>query len=103
VFSTQVIHHAFKKQVQLVVKDIYRVLAPGGIAFVTVSGKLDEGVDFEEVEAGTYVPLSGDEAGLPHHIFSPETAAETFQAFKVEEVSVRAEGHVIAVWGRKSN
>lgn len=102
VFSTQVVHHALKTQVQLAVDEIFRVLVPGGMAFVTVSGKLDEGVEFEEVEKGTYIPLSGDEAGLQHHIFTPETAAETFQAFEIEEISIRADGHVIVVWGRKT-
>jgi SAM-dependent methyltransferase len=102
VLSTQVIHHARLAAVRVAIDEILRVLVPGGIAFVTVSGRKDRGVEFETIEPGTFVPLSGPEAGLPHHIFSAEELRAEFRDFEILDVSVRAEGAVLAVLARKS-
>lgn len=101
VLSTQVIHHARIVAVRLAIGEIWRVLAPGGFAFVTVSGRKDDGLDFEEIEPGTFVPLDGPEAGLPHHIFGVEELRSEFRDYLVLEVSVRAEGAVLAVLAQK--
>jgi len=77
------------------------VLVPGGVAFVTVSGRKDPGVEAEEIEPGTFVHRTGPEAGLAHHIFRAEELRAEFQAFDVWEVSIRAEGAVLAVLARK--
>ncbi|KPK91011.1 MAG: hypothetical protein AMJ88_14915 [Anaerolineae bacterium SM23_ 63] len=100
VLSTQVIHHARIVGVRSAIQEIWRVLVSGGVAFVTVSGRKDEG-EFEEIEPGTIVPLSGPEKGLPHHIFSEEALKEEFQNFHLLDFSVRAEGKVLAVLLRK--
>lgn len=101
VLSTQVIHHALIAGVRTAIGEIRRVLVPGGLAFVTVSGRKDPGVEFDEIERGTFVPQSGPEAGLPHHIFSVDELRTEFGAFELIEVSVRAEGAVLAVLARK--
>ena len=101
VLSTQVIHHARIRAVRMAIREIRRVLVPGGLAFVTVSGRKDAGLDFEEIEPDTFVPLSGSEAGLAHHIFSVEELRSEFVDYQVLDVSVRAEGAVLAVLARK--
>ena len=101
VLSTQVIHHARIDAVRLAIGEIWRVLEPGGLAFVTVSGRRDPGLEFEEIETGTFVPLSGPEAGLAHHIFTVEELRSEFQDYRVLELSVRAEGAVLAVLAQK--
>jgi SAM-dependent methyltransferase len=101
VLSTQVIHHARIAEVRTAIREIWRVLAPGGVAFVTVSGRKDAGIEFEEIEPGTFVPLTGPEAGLAHYIFSVEDLRAEFQAFDILELSIRAEGAVLAVLARK--
>lgn len=101
VLSTQVIHHARIAAVRAAIGEIGRVLAPGGLAFVTVSGRKDAGVEFEEIEPGTFVPMTGPETGLPHHIFSVEELLYEFQDYQVMDVSIRAEGKVLAVLARK--
>ena len=102
VLSTQVIHHALMEGVRVAISEIWRILAPGGLAFVTVSGRRDKGVEFEEVEPGTFVPLSGPEAGLPHHIFSVNELEAEFSRFAILDVSIRAKGAVLAVLARKA-
>lgn len=101
VLSTQVIHHARIPEVRLAIREIRRVLVPGGLAFVTVAGRKDAGLDFEELEPGTFVPKSGPEAGLAHHIFSVAELRSEFVEYQVLDISVRAEGAVLAVLARK--
>jgi SAM-dependent methyltransferase len=101
VLSTQVIHHARIAAVRLAIGEICRVLQSGGLAFVTVSGRRDPGLEFEEIETGTLVPLSGPEAGLAHHIFTMEELRSEFQDYQILELSARAEGAVLAVLAQK--
>ena len=101
VLSTQVIHHARIAAVRLAIGEIRRVLEPGGLAFVTVSGRRDAGLEFEEIETGTFAPLSGPEAGLAHHIFTMEELRSEFQDYRILELSARAEGAVLAVLAQK--
>lgn len=101
VFSTQVIHHARIAFVRGTIQEISRVLISGGIAFVTVSGQKDGEFEHEEIEPGTFVPITGPEKGLPHHIFSQEELQMEFRDFQVKEISLRAEGKVLAVLVQK--
>ena len=101
VFSTQVIHHALTVQVRLAIHEIYRVLIPQGVAFVTIAGKLNEEYDYEEIEPDTFVPLNGSEMGLPHHIFTVAQVQAEFSDFILEDVSIVADGHVIKILARK--
>lgn len=96
--STQVIHHARLADVRLTIAEIWRVLAPHAIAFVTVAGSTHPGEPYEEIEPGTFVPLSGPEQGLPHHIFSEAELCHELRAFHIDEISYRAEGKVLAAW-----
>ena len=100
VFSTQVIHHARIAAVRLAIREIWRVLSSGGVAFVSVAARKDD-EEFIEIEPGTIVPLTGSEAGLPHHIFSEEELRMEFRDFKVMDVSLRAEGKVLVITALK--
>jgi SAM-dependent methyltransferase len=88
VISTQVIHHALVATVQRTAREMARLLAPGGVVFVSVPARLEAGVTFREVEPGTYVPTSGSEVGLPHHIFSADGLAGLFPGFTVLELDL---------------
>ena len=101
--STQVIHHAMIAEVRLAIGEIWRVLKKGGIAFVTVAGRTHADLGYEEVEPATFIPLTGTEKGLPHHIFSESELCLEFGAFQVEQLERRAEGRVIACWLRKGD
>ena len=101
VFSTQVIHHARLAEIRITIREILRVLRSGGLAFITVSGRVDYGIRHQAIEAGTYIPLSGSEKGLPHHIFNEEELRFEFNQFQVEDLSLRAGGKILAVLARK--
>jgi SAM-dependent methyltransferase len=101
VFSTQVIHHALLAQIRSTIGDIHRILRPGGRVFISVTATKGERGPFEEIEPGTVVPSTGSEAGLPHHVFTEETLRHEFRAFDIVEITRRAEGKIIALWGVK--
>ena len=86
VISTQVIHHALVDTVRGTAREIHRILRPGGAVFLSVPSGTDPEDTFMEVEPGTFVPTSGDEAGLPHHIFSGEELASLFPGYTVLEL-----------------
>jgi SAM-dependent methyltransferase len=94
--STQVIHHALLATVKSTACEIARVVRPGGLILVTVPVGKDAGDDFIEIEPRTYIPLSGSEKGLPHHIFTPEELLELFAPFQELDVSVH--GEVVIVY-----
>jgi len=99
--STQVIHHALIAAIRGTIREIWRVLVSGGLAFVTVSADEAHKEGSREIEPGTFVPLSGPEAGLPHHMFSEEELRTEFQDFYPLETSLRAEGKVLAILAQK--
>jgi len=88
VISTQVIHHALLDTVRATASEIRRILRPGGVVFVSVPSRTDPDETFLEVEPGTFVPASGSEQALPHHIFSPEELGSLFPDFAVLELDL---------------
>jgi SAM-dependent methyltransferase len=100
VFSTQVIHHARLAVVRRTIGEIFRILKSGGIAFITVSARKDD-LNHIEIEPNTYVPQTGPERGVPHHIFSENELRQSFQSFYILEISLRDEGKVLAMLAQK--
>jgi SAM-dependent methyltransferase len=101
--STQVIHHALLGEVQLAITEIYRILKPGGLAFVTVPCRSlsQSKLTSQKIEENTYLPLEGQEAGLPHHIFNEDNLRQAFSLFEIQDVSYRDDGRILAIWVQK--
>ena len=100
--STQVIHHALLKSVLFTISEVTRVVRSGGYILITVP-MLRENVksrDWEEIEHHTFVPLSGTEKGLPHHLFAPDELYSCFPAFDVLSLGEDGHQHIVLV-GRK--
>lgn len=96
--STQVIHHARLETVRATAREISRILRPGGLLFVSVPGELDSDETFAQIEPATFVPTSGPEKGLPHHIFTPEELCSVFPGFAVVELYV-IDGRILTLLG----
>jgi tellurite methyltransferase len=92
VISIQVIHHNLMKNIRRTIKEIERVLRPGGILFVTFPvlhpGPVSEEDDWKlvEVEEGTYIPQRGWESGIPHHYFTLEEISIEFHSFDIHDI-----------------
>ena len=100
--STQVIHHAVLKSVLFTISEITRVVRSGGYVLITVPvlRETDKAGDWEEIERHTFVPLSGTEKGLPHHLFTPDEFRACFPGFDIFSLDEDGNQH-IALIGRK--
>jgi len=103
VISFQVIHHARLKSVQGCVGEIWRVLRPGGLVYITVPAQpKNKGKHpSEEIEPNTFVPCEGMEKGLPHHHFTSAGLRETFHNFTLHGV-LMGEPHHLALFAEKA-
>jgi cyclopropane fatty-acyl-phospholipid synthase-like methyltransferase len=86
VISVQVIHHGKMATIRKVIKEIERVLKKGGYIFITVPKLQNQGKNFQQIEANTFIPLDGPEKGLPHHYFTPKELKELFENFEVKDI-----------------
>jgi len=88
VISTQVIHHGEKQTITNVIKEITRVVRPGGIIFITVPinkrySKSRVGWKMKKIAERTFVPLDGQEKGLIHYFFTPSELKKSFSGFTI--------------------
>ncbi|MBN2458346.1 class I SAM-dependent methyltransferase [Candidatus Woesearchaeota archaeon] len=85
VISTQVIHHNYYEKVKFCISEIKRVLRPNRLIFITVSANKYKrrASRFEMPEQRTYVPLDGEEKGVPHFIYTKTLMKKDFKNFKI--------------------
>jgi SAM-dependent methyltransferase len=93
VVAVQVIHHARLAAIRQLVAELHRVLKPGGVVFASVPKLRNQATQFREIEPGTYLPLDGREAGLPHRFFTPEELRAVFHQFVVDDMHLDGTNH----------
>lgn len=90
VLSTQVIHHALLAVVMGTAGEIQRIICRGGMILISVPTRkaiAEDAPAHTEIEPNTFVPASGSEKGLPHHLFTPDELRDIFPRF--ETLSLR--------------
>jgi len=103
VLSTQVIHHARLNTVIETAKEIDRITHIHGRIMISVPTReaiFEDSPELIEIEPKTFVPASGTERGLPHHIFSPDEFRNIFPRFQVLDLK-EFDGRVIALTAEK--
>jgi SAM-dependent methyltransferase len=97
IVSTQALHHGVTTEVKQVITEIERVLKPKGCIFITVARKFtDEEIKAlpyempksEEIEKNVFVPLEGQEKGLPHFLFTEKSVKELFGNFDLQKLHI---------------
>ena len=99
--SIQVLHHNRIGNIRKLIKEIERILKPGGFIFVTVSRKKSKKDIPKErlwkikfIAPRTYIPLSHDEKGLIHYWFNKKLLRKEFKNFKIYNIWVGSDkGH----------
>ncbi len=93
IISVQVIHHNRLRDIEATVAEMWRVLKPHGLVWVTVPVPDNHpSKRGQEIEPGTFVPSEGCEKGLPHHLFTKAELQTLFHQFYVFDL------HVIQDW-----
>ena len=103
VISIQVIHHNLIKDIMFTVNEIKRTLKPEGLIFLTfplIQGFYVKKQNMQKVEKRTYIPLTGQEKGLPHHFFTVAEVKRVFSAFDLSEIRIDETNHR-AILGQK--
>jgi len=103
VISIQVIHHNLLKDIIFTVDEIKRTLKPEGLIFLTfplLQGFYVKKQNMQKVEKRTYIPLTGQEKGLPHHFFTVAEVKKVFSAFNLSEIRIDETNHR-AILGQK--
>lgn len=91
VLSTQVIHHAVLATVLGTAREIERVVRTNGRIMISVPTRqaiAEDAPQHEEIEPGTFIPTSGTEQGLPHHLFTPDEFQGIFPQFQTTDLQV---------------
>jgi len=93
IISVQVLQHSNEKNIIKAIKEIERVLKPGGIIFITLCGRYSKGeirkflVESAKLIApNTYVPTEGNEIGLTHFIYNKSLIRKHFRNFKISKM-----------------
>jgi SAM-dependent methyltransferase len=90
VLASRVVHHTYARNMELIAREIDRVLKSGGYLFLQVSAHCRdktlpdkrENKNFREVEPRTFVPLKGEEKGIPHHEFTKKELSRLFANYR---------------------
>jgi SAM-dependent methyltransferase len=107
VISTNAIHHTTIENIRKEIKEIERILKPGGLIFITVRKRkfrkfypkltiIDkrgkQKSRYKVIGPRTYVPIEGGEKGLPHYLFNKKLIRKEFKNFKINNIWVESEG-----------
>jgi SAM-dependent methyltransferase len=101
VISTRVINHNYLKDIRKLAKEIDRIVRERGYIYLQV-GNYPESKrtekeerkkkgEIEEPEPRTFIPLAGDEKGVPHHDFTRAELDELFPNYVTELIHSESE------------
>lgn len=84
VVCIRTINHARLGAIKRTIKEIERILKPGGFLLLTTRKEVakDKRHPFKIIERNTYIPLEGKERGLVHYFLTKASLNKEFQAFK---------------------
>lgn len=96
VYSLRTLNHCKRENIEATIKEVCRVLRPGGLIFITVikilgrkkiigKTKLNT-LPVEIIAPYTYIPLEGKEKGIIHFLFNKQLLREVFSQFKILDI-----------------
>lgn len=90
IVSVQVMQHATEGEIKKTIKEIFRIIKPGGYIFVTLCGRYSNGKlryclvkTAKRIKPHTYKPTIGDEKGLVHFIYNKQLVKKHYNQFKM--------------------
>jgi len=101
VITIKVLHHTYLDKIKRIASEIARITRNGGYLYVElptygeVMRQKREGARFDEPESGTFIPLEGNEIGVPHHHFKLDEILNVFVNFRVISLEERNEHYCL--------
>jgi SAM-dependent methyltransferase len=103
IISTYVIHHNTLACMRRTIKEIYRLLIPGGTTLISIPSmrgfRHDKG---RQIEPGTVIPDIGQDNGIPHHYSDLKEVACEFAEFIIREIKLQEamndDGYLSSHW-----
>lgn len=107
VYSYQYINHNYKSEIEILFKEIFRVLKKGGIFSIKISDMsqfnlkhikddiYEENdsefpkIKFKKLENQTFIKLEGDEKGIIHYAFFKDELIESITKIGFELINIR--------------
>jgi len=87
------LQHGKISEIKKAIKEIGRVLKPGGLVFITLSGRISKSKvrDYliktaKKIAPRTYVPTIGNEKGLAHFIYNKKFIKKHYHNFKILKI-----------------
>jgi SAM-dependent methyltransferase len=95
VLVMRVMHHTYVEKIKRIAAEIGRLTKRGGLLYAEVPAyeRAHRPYPCTEPEPGTFLPSSGDEAGIPHHFFRREELVSLFPGFVPLELEVKYDYH----------
>jgi ubiquinone/menaquinone biosynthesis C-methylase UbiE len=107
VISINSIHHGKIEDIRKAIKELKRVLRPGGLLFVNLRKRRIRKYDpkkpiiekygkqkaaYEMIAERTYMPIEGGEKGLIHYLFDKKQIKKEFKNFKIDKIWISSSG-----------
>ena len=95
VLSLRVLNHGKITEIRKAIREIKRVLKPGGFIFITVQKvttrkkekiRKINSIKVKMIDSRTYFPLEGREKGIVHFIFNKKVLRKEFKEFKINKL-----------------
>lgn len=99
VISTYTFHHGKIKEIKKAIKEIERILKPGGLIFINLRKRKikkfnarqpiiekygKQKVLYKMIAPRTYIPIEGEEKGLTHYLFDKKGIYKEFKNFELK-------------------
>ena len=101
IICVQTLHHAKIENIRRAIKEIERVLKPGGLFFTTDRRRkikrnakiiteryenLKQEFKYKIIAPMTYMPMEGEEKGLIHYLFNKKSLKKELKNFKIHDI-----------------
>lgn len=113
VVSINAFHHARIENIRKTIKEMKRILRPGGLIFLNFrkrkfkswqKGRIVEKygkqqVRYKVIAPRTYAPIEGWEKDLPHYLFNKKLLKKEFGSFKIDRIWVESDNRHYCLLG----
>ena len=99
IIGIKTLHHEKIENIRKLIKEVKRILKPGGLIFITGHRKppkkkipKEKLYGIKYIAPRTYATLAGPEKGMPHYIFNEKILKKEFKGFEISDLWIDDKG-----------